>query len=693
MSDVDARYLPQEELTPPDVDKLPQANLNISNMGFEHLTGTKEEDFLVGLSVAKLSSEVSKALIEGATLSDTLTRCTELVVQHLEVAFARIWTLNQKENVLELKASSGLYTHVNGGHSHIPVGAFKIGRIAQERQPHLTNNVRDDPSVSDQEWAKHEGMVAFAGYPLLIEEQLVGVIAVFARHHLTPITLVALETVARLVALSIKHKASEAQLQERTETVVTINRIGQLLSAELDLQKLLQAVTDAATELTGAQFGSFFYNVKDEKRGESYTVYTISGVPLQSFSHFPMPRNTHLFGPTFRGEDTILVADVHDDSRYGQNPPYWGMPAGHLPVTSYLAVPVISRSGEVLGGLFFGHAQAGVFTRQHAQIIEGLAAQTAIAVDNARLYGKAQQVIEAQYELDQLKNRFVSIASHELRTPLTSLKGYAQLLKRNLLKPQSTPSSSLPSLLAHAAEVDANQLQEQLLPLALEPAQIEMERNGRLIDTLLKQVKRMETLVGEMLDISRIVSNQLELQFQPISNLTALVEQVVAEQQTIANHHKLVFVKDSQTVSIIGSVDEARIEQVLNNLINNAVKYSPKGTTITVSIEEQVNNTIAPGLQPQDNPKINKANHGKPSVLIRVQDEGYGISEQEQSRIFEHFYRVRRTENSQIEGLGLGLYISHQIVTRHGGQIWVESQPGQGSIFYVLLPLEPASHS
>jgi PAS domain S-box-containing protein len=177
----------------------------------------------------------------------------------------------------------------------------------------------------------------------------------------------------------------EAELREQKETLETINRVGQMLAGELDIHKLVQAVTDAATELTGARFGSFFYNVLNEE-GASYMLYTLSGVPREAFAHFPMPRATDLFGPTFRGEGVLRIADVKKDPRYGNNSPYYGMPEGHLPVTSYLAVPVVSRSGEVLGGLFFGHPDADVFTARHERLVVGLAAQAAVAIDNARLF-------------------------------------------------------------------------------------------------------------------------------------------------------------------------------------------------------------------------------------------------------------------------------------------------------------------
>ncbi|HEV8184563.1 MAG TPA: PAS domain S-box protein, partial [Chthoniobacterales bacterium] len=203
-----------------------------------------------------------------------------------------------------------------------------------------------------------------------------------------------------------ERRSAERALSEQTEAVETVNRVGHMLAGELDLQKLVQAVTDAATELTGAQFGSFFYNVLDEG-GASYMLYTLSGVPREAFAHFPMPNATDLFGPTFRGEGTIRLDDVKLDPRYGKNSPYFGMPEGHLPVTSYLAVPVISRSGEVLGGLFFGHEERGVFNERTARIVEGLAAQAAVAVDNARLFESANRE-RANAEASERYYRFLA---------------------------------------------------------------------------------------------------------------------------------------------------------------------------------------------------------------------------------------------------------------------------------------------
>lgn len=158
-----------------------------------------------------LIAAISDALIWKGTLPAILQRCCEALVETLDVAFARIWTLDEQEQVLYLQASAGLYTHLDGPHGRVPVGQFKIGLIAAERLPHLSNAVIGDPRVSDQEWAKREGMIAFAGYPLLIEGRLVGVLAVFARHLLPTMTLDTMRAAAKAVALGIDHKQIEQE--------------------------------------------------------------------------------------------------------------------------------------------------------------------------------------------------------------------------------------------------------------------------------------------------------------------------------------------------------------------------------------------------------------------------------------------------------------------------------------------------
>jgi GAF domain-containing protein len=151
--------------------------------------------------------------------------------------------------------------------------------------------------------------------------------------------------------------AAAARFRAETRSAGRLYRISTALMAERELHDIVQIVTEESTALAGAQFGAFFYNVLDD-RGESLMLYAIAGVPREAFARFPMPRNTAVFDPTFRGERVMRSDNIMSDPRYGRSAPHYGMPEGHLPVRSYLAVPVHARDGEVLGGLFFGHERS-----------------------------------------------------------------------------------------------------------------------------------------------------------------------------------------------------------------------------------------------------------------------------------------------------------------------------------------------
>ena len=604
-----------------------------------------ERELLEQARLSALGADVGVALTQGAGLPETLQACAEAMVSHLDAAFARVWTLDEEAQVLELRASAGLYTHLDGPHSRVPVGEYKIGLIAEERAPHLTNDVAHDPRVSDHEWAEREGMVAFAGYPLVVAKRLVGVMAIFARRPLTEATLQAMSSVANGIALGIERKRAEEELREQAEVIETVNRVGQTLAAELDLHKLVQAVTDAATEIAGARFGAFFYNVLDE-RGASYMLYTLSGVPRAAFEHFPMPRATDLFGPTFRGEGTILIGDVAGDARYGKNSPYYGMPEGHLPVTSYLAVPVTSRSGEVLGGLFFGHPEAGVFSARDARIVEGLAAQAAVAMDNARLYEAARRARdeaeqsaeekerlyrEAQ-EASRLKDEFLATVSHELRTPLTAILGWSHMLRTT--------------------------------------GQFGDDTSVKALETIERNARSQSQLIDDLLDVSRIITGKLRIDVRPVdpnSFIEAAVEAVrpAAEAKGV----RVQRIMDTGVVTVSG--DPVRLQQVVWNLLSNAVKFTPRGGRVQVRME-----------------RVNS------HVEIAVSDSGSGIAQEFLPYVFDRFRQADQRTTRQHGGLGLGLAIVRQLVELHGGTVRAESGgEGQGSTFTVLLPVAPIYQS
>jgi PAS domain S-box-containing protein len=439
-------------------------------------------------------------------------------------------------------------------------------------------------------------------------------------------------------------RLAEQRLQEAYEVSEALREVGVALASNLDLRTLLQSATDAATRITRAKFGAFFYNTINE-RGESYSLYTISGVPREAFEKFPMPRATSLFGTTFRGEDTIRLDDVTADPRYGQNPPYKGMPPGHLPVRSYLAVPVKSRSGQVIGGLFFGHPDTAVFTDRDGRIVEGIAAQAAVALDNARLFegeraarAQAEEATRRKDELlereraaradteraSRMKDEFLATLSHELRTPLNAILGWAHILR---------------------AAPPAEDVSEGLEII---------ERNARV----------QTQIIEDLLDMSRIVSGKVRLDVQRVE----LAEVVRAAVETVrpaadAKGIRLQAVLDPLAGPISG--DANRLQQVFWNLLTNAVKFTPKGGRVHVLLE-----------------RVNS--HLEVSVI----DTGEGIQPDFLPHVFDRFRQADGGTARRHGGLGLGLAIVKQLIELHGGSVRVKSGgAGLGATFTVNLPL------
>jgi PAS domain S-box-containing protein len=233
-------------------------------------------------------------------------------------------------------------------------------------------------------------------------------------------------------------KAAERRLEG-------LNRVSHALAQDLDVKRIVQTATDAATEMTGAQFGAFFYNEVNEE-GESYTLYTLSGAPREAFEPFGLPRNTAVFHPTFTGQGVVRSDDIRKDPRYGKNAPHHGMPKGHLPVASYLAVPVISSSGKVHGGLFFAHSEPGTFTSEAERLVSAIAAHAAIAIDNAQLYEAAQAELEQRRRVEGERELLINELNHRVKNTLATVQSLAMQSLRDTANPADAREAFLARL-------------------------------------------------------------------------------------------------------------------------------------------------------------------------------------------------------------------------------------------------------
>jgi len=283
-------------------------------------------------------------------------------------------------------------------------------------------------------------------------------------------------------------RRSHRDLERQTRRLATLNYIAKLLSSYLDPERIVQALTDIATELSGARFGAFLYNVSDES-GESYRLFALSGAPRSAFEKFGMPRNTQIFHTTFRGEGPVRADDIRKDPRYGHNPPHYGMPKGHPPVASYLAVPVISRSGEVLGGLFFGHEELGVFTQEAEDLIVGVASHAAIALDNARLHKAAQEEVRRRKHAEEAKDLLLHEIKHRVKNTLGTVQAIASQTFRGAPKEERDAfgarlraMSEAHDLLTnqHWGDVPAREVVERAIT-AFNPARFSLEGDATMI--------------------------------------------------------------------------------------------------------------------------------------------------------------------------------------------------------------------
>lgn len=404
------------------------------------------------LRLAQLSIDVSTALTERASLHQVLTNCAQALVTHLDAAFARIWTLNEATQILELQASAGQYTHLNGAHSRILVGSLKIGLIAQSREPHLTNTVIGDPRIADHQWAIREGMVSFAGYPLIVGERLVGVMALFARHLLTPQTLDAMKAVARGIAMGIERKWLEVEQQHLLDMVTLEHTRFESLLHHLPSGVIMAEAPSGKIVLGNQQSEHILrHPILYAESVQDYGAWTgwhIDGSPVQ-LEEWPLAR-------AVRGEF------CSEDIRYQRGD-------GSICFIRFHGAPLKDLDGKVI---------AGIVTFND---------------------------ITEQKELERRQEAFLSLATHELKTPLTSLQGNIQLAQRRIRRLDNTP-----------AQVDAGQpkIIEEVQTLLLR-CQQQLRLQNRLISDLL-DMSRLHTdkwdLHLQTLDLVSLVTEVVQEQ-------------------------------------------------------------------------------------------------------------------------------------------------------------------------------------
>ncbi len=667
-------------------------------------------------------------------------------------------------------------------------------RDARGPEPIFVADVADAPDLSAYRpvfQAERIGALGF--FPLVANGQLVGKFMVYydaprtlARHQLEMASAIANHVaagVARFAAADRERRDAEAlerlyvaERAARGEAEALFRIAGALNSAALDLPAIVQLVTDEATALAGAQFGAFFYNVAGPNDpagpdGGAFLLYTLSGAPKEAFARFGLPRATPLFAPTFRGEGVIRIDDVRRDPRYGRMEPHRGMPEGHLPVRSYLAVPVASRSGVVIGGLFFGHAEPGRFTEQHERLVTALAGNAAVALDNARLFRDAReaQEVEARRARERafagevgatfteggplaatllrccelaiehldvagawiwtagddagrlelrasaarpgaeppdlaMESRIGEIARERrpwLGGDAPALAGYPLIVEEKVIGvfamsaartiPQDTfeALASVARTIAIGIERSRAAAQRERLVEELEHTvhfnemfagilghdlrnplgAIVAAANLLLLNTddsksfswirrILGSSERMARMVEQLLDFTRVrIGGGLALTRQAC-DLRELARQTVEEIELANPGWRFVF---EAIGDLTGSWHGDRLVQVFSNLMSNAVQHGSPERPLVVRLDGT-------------------------DQRVRVEIQNHGVIPAELVPVLFDPFRSTKHKRDGSRGLGLGLYITEQIVRAHGGEIAVTSSDEGGTTFRIQLP-------
>lgn len=407
-----------------------------------------------------------------------------------------------------------------------------------------------------------------------------------------------------------REEKDHENLRRYASNMQSLNSTAKAISEKLDVEGIMQKVVDATLILVGADVGVFLYNMPDE-----------TDVPhiFRMFSNDQeVTINWDLFSdapPVTASAFSEMAIDpvdnLEDYVKIFRNRSIASLFYQELKMTSYLGIPVYSGDRKITGGLFFGHRQIRKFSSEHVDLVTNMASQAGIALNKALLFYKVN-------ELNKKKDEFIAMATHELKTPMTTLSGFLQLMKTRV-------------------ETD---------PV-----------NASLLEKALKQLNKLGLLLNDLFDVSKIQAGKLRLQFER-TDLAELTNEIIEGYKQ--NKNCPIHLEAPESLPV--KVDRLRLEQVIINFIDNAIKYSRNEAMIQVIIEDL-------GTE----------------ASLSVKDQGIGINTEDLQGIFTQFYRAEKV-SKKISGLGLGLYISKEIIERHKGKVKVESAEGQGSTFTFTIP-------
>ncbi len=662
-----------------------------------------EESLNERVRMSTLNAEVALALNAGTELQAMLQQCAELVARHLDVAFVRVWTLHEETQTLGPQATAGCYSHAYGPHRHIKVGEHKIGLIAQEKKPHLTNSIQSDPRVRDKEWVVREGMVAFAGYPLLLEDRVLGVLALFAKRPLTDNVLKTLGSVADSIALGIERKRAETALAEseaRFSAAFQASPISIAIARVSDErfvlanEAFLKWAGYASEEIVGHKATEFSMWERLEEREAFWADLRRTGSVREREYRF-RNRSGRLFTMLLSAEVIQLNHVPHalcgaldittrkqaeaelreSEARLRESEARFSVAFQASPV--FINILRMSDRKYVWANDAFvnrlGYPREEVLGRTSAEF--GMwenPAERDLAWNDMRNIGSIRQR-ECRW-LDRRGEPFTILLSAEiikfnesphilsLALDITQRKRAEEELLKTLEREKelSQLKGNFVSMVSHEFRTPLAIIQSsaELLREFFEKMQ-PAERNEQL-ESITGNTRRMAGMMEEILVLSRLDAGKLD--FQPSAlHLDTFCRRVLDEVLSATNRRCPIELCLGAGLSE-AHADERLLAHILTNLLSNAVKYSESGACVRFAVERE-------GTE----------------ALFVISDEGIGILEGDQEMLFTAFHRGANVGSRA--GTGLGLLLVKRCVDLHQGKVRIESKVGQGTTVTVRLPV------
>ncbi len=662
--------------------------------------------------LAALRAEVGAELNRDAPLPTILAGCCDTILRHSGGAFARVWTLDENTDVLTLQVSRGLYTHTDGGHARIPVGAYKIGRIAQTRQPVVTNQVIGDPCVHQQEWAAREGMVAFAGHPLVHADRVVGVLGVFSRTPFSPSTADAFQVVADALALAVVRHVARDQLRASEARFRTFVEHATDALFLIDSDGLIADVNEVAcltlraprTALLGRHIHTIDTGLtpSDENPwGERLR----SGEPVEFDSRYRRDDGSTFpvevrIRPFVQNGKPVSVAKVRDiTQRKASEDALRAAEARQRAVleSSLDCIITIDREGRVIefnpaAERTFGYSRETVLGTPLANLIIPVEHRSAHAAGFQRHLstGVSRILGERLRGLPALRSDGTQFPTELTIVPM-ELSGETVFTAflRDITKEQEAERqrqeavAQIEDARQKAVAADqaktlffANMSHEFRTPMAavvgyaemlLDP-QLGVDRRNDLARSITRNGRHLLALINDVLDLSKFEADQLELEHLPCRPWRT-IEEALSVVDLVATERRVQLVPE-----VVGPLprtfktDPTRFRQILDNLLSNAVKFTPTGGKVFV--------------------RARMTDEPERRLRIEVEDQGIGIPEEVIRRLFRPFTQADTSTTRRYGGTGLGLSIVAKLVKAMRGTIDLRSEPGAGSCFSVTLPLD-----